>query len=204
MTNAFTLAKSNITVIETAEHYGLHPNRAGMICCLFHPDKNPSMKLDRRYYCFGCQATGDVIDFTAKLFGISPKEAADKLVLDFSLDGECKRADVNEPKKTFEINRRPEMGRHIHDAADVLLEYARLLRAWQKDHAPKITDNEWHPLFVEALNQKDYIDYLLDILLSGNDDERQQFYRERQKEVESIAGRIHEYNRSKKTAGIDR
>ncbi len=37
---------------------------------------HPSMKVDRRYFCFGCGATGDVIDFVSRLEGISPKEAA--------------------------------------------------------------------------------------------------------------------------------
>ena len=34
------------------------------------------MKLDERYYCFGCGATGDAVDLTAKLFGIGLREAA--------------------------------------------------------------------------------------------------------------------------------
>ena len=50
-----------------------------MACCPFHDDKHPSMKVDRRFHCFGCQADGDVIDFTARLFGLSGKEAALKL-----------------------------------------------------------------------------------------------------------------------------
>jgi hypothetical protein len=37
--------------------------RNGMAVCPFHPDKNPSTKLDKRYHCFACQADGDVIDF---------------------------------------------------------------------------------------------------------------------------------------------
>ena len=55
-----------------------------MACCPFHDDKHPSMKVDRRFHCFGCQADGDVIDFTARLFGLSGKEAALKLAEDFS------------------------------------------------------------------------------------------------------------------------
>ena len=49
-----------------------------MACCPFHDDKHPSMKVDRRFHCFGCQADGDVIDFTARLFGLNKKEAAQK------------------------------------------------------------------------------------------------------------------------------
>ena len=37
------------------------------------------MKVDARFHCFGCGADGDVIDFTARLYDLSPKEAAEKL-----------------------------------------------------------------------------------------------------------------------------
>ena len=44
------------------------------------------MKLNERYfYCFGCGATGDVIDLVAKLFGLSSYEAAKKLAHDFGI-----------------------------------------------------------------------------------------------------------------------
>ena len=43
------------------------------------------MKVDQRFHCFGCGEDGDVIDFTAKLFDLSPKEAAEKLAQDFGL-----------------------------------------------------------------------------------------------------------------------
>ncbi len=43
------------------------------------------MKLDKRYHCFGCGADGDVIDFTAALYGLGKKEAAVQLAQDFGL-----------------------------------------------------------------------------------------------------------------------
>ena len=64
----FDEVKQNVTVRQAAERYGLKPNRSGLIRCIFHNDKSPSMKVDRRYYCFGCGCTGDAIDFTAQLF----------------------------------------------------------------------------------------------------------------------------------------
>ena len=54
----------------------------------FHNDKTPSMKLDRRYHCFGCGADGDVIDFAAALYGLGKKEAAVQLAQDFGLSYE--------------------------------------------------------------------------------------------------------------------
>ena len=75
----FEVVKEAVTARSAAEYYGIKVGRNGMAVCPFHPDKNPSMKLDKRYHCFACQADGDVIDFTSRLFGLSSKEAALKL-----------------------------------------------------------------------------------------------------------------------------
>ena len=83
--NVFEAVKQSVSTREAAEFYGIKVSRTGMACCPFHDDKNPSMKVDQRFHCFGCGADGDVIDFTAKLFNLSPKEAAEKLAQDFGL-----------------------------------------------------------------------------------------------------------------------
>ena len=83
----FELVKQTIHVRDAAEHYGLQVNRSGMCRCPFHDDRHPSMKLNEKYfYCFGCGATGDVIDLVARLFGLSSFEAAQKLAQDFGID----------------------------------------------------------------------------------------------------------------------
>ena len=61
--NVFEAVKQSVTTWQAAEHYGIRVGRNGMCVCPFHDDKNPSMKVDRRFHCFGCQADGDVIDF---------------------------------------------------------------------------------------------------------------------------------------------
>ena len=71
--NVFEAVKQSVTTRQAAEHYGIHVGRNGMACCPFHNDKTPSMKLDRRYHCFGCGADGDVIDFAAALYGLGKK-----------------------------------------------------------------------------------------------------------------------------------
>ena len=57
--NVFEAVKQSVTTRQAAEHYGIHVGRNGMACCPFHHDKTPSMKLDRRYHCFGCGADGN-------------------------------------------------------------------------------------------------------------------------------------------------
>lgn len=50
----FEAVKQTVTTRQAAERYGIRVERYGMCRCPFHKDKTPSMKLDRRYYCFGC------------------------------------------------------------------------------------------------------------------------------------------------------
>lgn len=63
--NVFEAVKENVTTLEVARLYGLKVNRNGMAVCPFHDDKNPSLKLDKRFHCFGCQADGDAVDFVS-------------------------------------------------------------------------------------------------------------------------------------------
>ena len=83
--NVFEVVKQSVSTREAAAFYGIEVKRNGMACCPFHDDKNPSMKVDQRFHCFGCGADGDVIDLTAQLYNLSPKEAAEKLAQDLSL-----------------------------------------------------------------------------------------------------------------------
>ena len=43
----FEAVKEAVTARNAAEYYGIKVGRNGMAVCPFHPDKNPSMKLDK-------------------------------------------------------------------------------------------------------------------------------------------------------------
>ena len=83
--NVFEAVKQNVTTRQAAELYGIPVSRNGMAVCPFHNDKNPSMKLDRRFHCFGCQADGDAVDFVSRLFELPSKDAAMKLADDLGI-----------------------------------------------------------------------------------------------------------------------
>jgi len=192
--NLFEAVKQSVTTRQAAERYGLKVNRNGMAVCPFHKDRNPSMKVDRRYFCFGCGATGDVTDFTSRLHGISPKEAALMLAQDFSIpyeDGKETRKRPIRPqlRQETEEQKYRRMERHCFQ---VLADYYHLLRRWREEHAPRQPDEEWHPRFVEALHRTDYIEYLLDGLLSGDLRERAAIVTEYGKEVRAIERRLSE------------
>ena len=61
--NVFEAVKQTVTTRQAAECYGIYVNRAGKANCPFHNDRTPSMKVDKRFHCFGCGAGGNVITF---------------------------------------------------------------------------------------------------------------------------------------------
>ena len=188
--NIFEAVKESVTTRQAAEYYGVQVGRNGMACCPFHDDKHPSMKIDHRFHCFGCQADGDVIDFTARLFSLSSKEAALKLAEDFSVHYDAKGHD---PPRRRPVKRKISEELRYRQAEQkcfrVLCNYLHLLERWEKEYAPQTPDEAWNPLFVEALQKKPYTEYLLDILLSGSMEERASVVAEYGKEVRKIEQR---------------
>lgn len=69
--------------------YGIEPDRRGFCLCMFHGEKTPSMKInDKRndFYCFGCNAHGDVIDLYRNAYGLSYSDALRRIDADFGLN----------------------------------------------------------------------------------------------------------------------
>ena len=148
--NVFETVKQFVTVREAAERYGIEVKRGGMACCPFHDDKNPSMKLNEEYfYCFGCGATGDVIDLTARLYNLSPKEAAEKLAQDFGLI-----YDSQAPPRRNYVRQKTEARKFREDRQRcyrVLSDYYYLLKKWEADRSCR-THSRNHTLGKEIEN----------------------------------------------------
>ena len=158
--NLFASVKEAVTTRQAAEHYGLKVNRNGMACCPFHNDRNPSLKVDERFYCFGCHEKGDVIDFVAKLFGLRPYDAARKLAADFGID-----PNTTPPAAAAKVSpyqQRQDEGRR----AAVLIDYECLLKRWKVDYAPQTVDEPWDDRFAEACKELPTITYLVDCMYS--------------------------------------
>ena len=188
----FTQIKMAVSVKEAAEYYGLEVNRGNMVCCPFHADRTPSMKLNEDYfYCFGCGAHGDVIDLAARLFGLSSYDAAKKLAYDFGIDPDKPPAAAALRKPKYPLAKA--FQREELHCRRVLCDYLRLLAHWKVQYAPKKPDDLRAPAetqqsgfggkrtssemsegygacedvddrFVEACQMLDYIEDLADIL----------------------------------------
>ena len=186
--SVFEVVKQSVTAREAAELYGIAVGRGGMACCPFHDDRHPSMKVDTRFHCFGCGADGDVIDFTARLYDLSPKGAAEKLAQDFGLSYDSKAP----PRRSYvrqksEAQVRKEKREH---GWRVLTDYYHLLRKWEADYSPKTADEDPHPRFLEAVQKKDYMGYLLDTFLDSSTEEQDQWIAEHTAEISAIEGRV--------------
>ena len=155
------------------------------------------MKLDDRFYCFGCGATGDAVDLTARLLELSPKEAAVQLASDFGIilskEGEKAKvvADKMSTTKKVIIDLEDDW---VNRAIRIMTDYLWKLREWKEKYAPQsMDDDNWHPLFCEALDKTSYVEYVLDELLAAGKPEYEELRRVFGKEVERIEKRLERY-----------
>lgn len=186
--NVFEAVKQSVSTREAAAFYGIEVKRNGMACCPFHDDKNPSMKVDQRFHCFGCGADGDVIDLTARLYNLSPKEAAEKLAQDFGLI-----YDSQAPPRRKYVRQKTEAQKFREDRQRcyrVLSDYYYLLKKWEADNSPRTPEEEPHPCFVEAIQKKTYVEYLLDLFLYESEEEQKAWIAEHTAEITHLERRL--------------
>lgn len=82
--NRAEIIKNNLPMRQVLERYGFDSKRR-MKCPLHGGDDDNFVFKDDHYYCFSHCGGGDVIDFVAKLFGLSFQDAIRKLDTDFAL-----------------------------------------------------------------------------------------------------------------------
>lgn len=75
----------------------------------------------------------------------------------------------------------------------MLSDYFHHLRTWKRQYAPQQPEDEWHPLFVEALQRESHIEYLLDVLLYGTAEEKKALVAKQRKEVIRLEQRFAEH-----------
>ena len=167
MASIFEAVKATVPVRAAAERYGLEVNCAGMVRCLFHEERTPSMKLyEDHYFCFGCGKHGDVINLVAELFSIPPYYAACKLAGDFGVDTSAEI--VHQPaREELRIFREDQLR-----CQRVLCAYLRMLTEWKTQYAPIDPNAEPDDRYVEACQMIDTIDYLTDLLIVGTLEQR--------------------------------
>lgn len=167
--NLYEQIKNQLTPKHVTERYGTSIHRGDMICCPFHADRTPSMKLyDDHFYCFGCQKSGDVIDLAAQLLRLTNYEVAKLLSADFGITDEV----PTQPVRTTPYEHSRQFHEDEQECYLALLDYFKLLKLWEQKYQPTSQIATPDPRFIEACQMKSYVEYLCDIFITGSTKER--------------------------------
>ena len=165
--------KSRISMIDICKTYGFNIQRGNFICCPFHNEKTPSLKLydgNRGFYCFGCGEHGSVIDFVMRYFGLDFKSAISKLNDDFCLGlpiGQRidRRKQLEMERIAFQRRQKAKQEeaerQQIEDAYWAAFDEWKRLYDNKRNYAPKTPTEPLHQLFVEALKNISSAEYNL-------------------------------------------
>lgn len=168
--NIFREVKNRIGMADAARLYGVNISRGGLVNCIFHNDRHPSMKLyGDHYHCFACGAHGDVIAFTAQLYGLSPIDAARKLAGDFGI--EVGSVPASKPPEI----RKQEPYMTENEAFILIRDYVSALKTYRRMYCPGSPTEELHPLYIRALRELPVYENHLDILTSGSKEDKTDF-----------------------------
>ena len=80
--------KNRVNIRDIVEFCGYTLNKQHKICCPFHSEKTPSLRIyddTNSFYCFGCGIGGDSVKFVSELYSLTPYQAAQKINQDMSL-----------------------------------------------------------------------------------------------------------------------
>lgn len=182
--------KERADIVKVAELYGMHLNRAYKCVCPFHKEKTASLSISPQkqiWKCFGCGKGGDVISLVSELLNINALEASKSINNTLGLG-----LDPNQKSTYFEINKYKEkrkteemFKKWENKTFQLLCDYLHLLWKWEELKDPE------NDLYIEALQQKDYIEYLIDtIFIDGTNEDKIWFWKYEKKVVSRIESRV--------------
>ena len=153
MTDVTSIIKQSVTIRDICAQNGIAVNRAGFACCPFHAEKTPSMKIydNKRFKCYGCGASGDVIEFASRIYNLPFKETISKLNTDFNLrlpigdeltDEQRREAERQTRKRKAEQKARQNELNRLRRAYNAALDYwTQLDKIAVQDEPKSPTDN---------------------------------------------------------------
>ena len=203
MESIFIEVKERLNLIDTAQYYGVKPNRSGFVNCLFHNDKTPSLKLyPTHFHCYGCGKHGDIITLTEQLFTLPPYHAAQKLAQDFHITKGNNYKNIKPIKPR--ISEQMKYYQQEQKTFRLLNDYCLFLEKWREDFKPETPDDEFHPLFVESLTKYEQYNYYRDIFITGTEDERREFMKVCAKEIAALDERFTQPIKMKRSISHER
>lgn len=202
--NLIREVKERADIVKVAEYYGIKLNRAYKCVCPFHKEKTASFSISPQkqiWKCFGCGKGGDVISLVSELLNINALEAAKSInnTLGLGLDAE-------RPSSYLEINKykqkrkTEEMFKNWENKTfQLLCDYLHLLWRWEEENAPTNPNEDINDLFVEAMHNRDYVEYLIDeIFINGSNEDKIWFWKHEKKVVRRIEARVRAFRSIRK------
>lgn len=160
-------------IIATFHREGFDPKQKGRafwLSCPFHEDKTPSMKIapDRQsFHCFSCGEGGDVLAFIQKLHGLTFKDALKHL----GLAGN--RPPTTDPRKQTKRDLLKAFRSWVAARYEQLCRERLCLEALTRD----LKTMEEAELVGWAFHELPVIEYHLDLLFYGTDEQKYELYR---------------------------
>ena len=161
--------KQRLTVREVAEHYGFQVNHANCIRCPFHAgDRQASLHIypgSGGFHCFGCGASGSVIDFVMRLFDLNFRQAVLRLNADFQLGLTDRKPDRAARSAALEARREEQRKKAQANANFRFMTHEFHYWSEIRNTFQPVQQGAavyFHPFYVEAVKRLPYIEYWLD------------------------------------------
>ena len=185
----FSEIKDMLDIIYVLDYYGVSVNSKSFALCPFHRENTPSFKVyTDSFYCFGCGASGTVIDFVMKYFGLTNIEAVKKLNDDFKLNLPIGRS------AGAAICRPPQENKWLVEnfikwenrAFIIVSSYFRALKFWGEQIY--INHIKYFEQYLPDVENIYFVETLLDMMIDNTQDFQKQveFYRDYGKVVADI------------------
>lgn len=191
---AAQMIRDTVTMEEILGLYG-YQTRKGFMCCPFHGEKEPSLKVYPKsggWHCFGCERGGSVIDFVKEHEGCDFRTAVIAIDRALHLDLMDPHEDPEEARQEARIQKK------LDDFVDSVYSVCELERCQieieQKDHWRKqieiLTKKDRDP---QELTAKEWT-----FLLAWNDEE--DYYEYRKEKIKEFTEEVAAWRRKARKA----
>lgn len=191
---AAQMIRDTVTMEEILGLYG-YQTRRGFMCCPFHGEKDPSLKVYPKsggWHCFGCERGGSVIDFVKEHEGCDFRTAVIAIDRALHLDLMDPHEDPEEARQEARIQKK------LDDFVDSVYSVCELERCQieieQKDHWRKqieiLTKKDRDP---QELTAKEWT-----FLLTWNDEE--DYYEYRKEKIKEFKEEVAAWRRKARKA----
>lgn len=172
--NIVAQIKERVDLQDAIERYTGEPIKHGKMRCPFHGEQDASFTIyphNNTFYCFGCGAGGDLIDFVRRFFNLDFRDALQRIDTDFGL---CllQRPTLTAYRKAQAEaqHRRQEREQRQKAAAELDARYWAAYDRWLRydriicEQRPASADHPPSAAFMEAISNIENAKYQLDAL----------------------------------------